>query len=171
MQNEVPNFLELFSQLKKDIITIASVEGINHFKKSFEDGGFTDTHFEAWLTRKNDSDPSRAILVKSSILRDSIDSTNYANKVEFYSDVIYAGIHNEGGIIKVPVTDRMKRYFWFMYKQTNKDFFKSMALTKKSHLNITIPQRKFLGHSEVLMQKIDSVFKQELQSRLNNLNS
>ena len=35
-------------KIKEDVLTIASVESVKHFKQSFKDGGFTDGSLEKW---------------------------------------------------------------------------------------------------------------------------
>lgn len=99
---------------------------VNHFKRSFRDGGFTDSSFKGWKKRKSkkgtykkDKDKAykkaigglgslnvgRAILVKSGHLKNSIHATNlnYSNLslVISTSGLPYARRHNEG-IDKMP---------------------------------------------------------------------
>lgn len=56
-------------------------------------------------------------------LRKSIRSRSDESSITFYSDLAYAGIHNEGGEIKV--TARMKRFF-------RAKFYEAMGMTKKN---------------------------------------
>lgn len=59
-------------------------------------------------------------------------------KVEKYP---LAAIHHFGGRWQVPVTDRMRRFFWYMHKRTKDDKYKAMALSKKTRFTITMPAR------------------------------
>ena len=102
--------------------------------------------------------------------------------VVFSTDLPYAAIHNEGG--EIPVTARMKRYFWARYyeanggmgrkkngelRQTKKnrrlsteaDFWKAMALMKVGQ-RIRIPQRQFLGWSPEIGKAVEEIISEEL---------
>jgi phage gpG-like protein len=74
----------------------------------------------------------------------------------------HAKIHNEGG--KIPVTPKMRRFFWAKYKETGKEYWKGMALTKKTHFDI--PQRKFIGDSKALEKTLDRMLISELRKAL-----
>lgn len=65
------------------------------------------------------------------------------DSVEVGSNMVYAAIHNFGG--QVAVTAKSRRFFWWKFFQTGDAFWRNLALTKKSHLQI--PQRQFLGLS------------------------
>jgi len=53
-------------------------------------------------------------------------------------------VHHFGGQWKVPITDRMRKYFWAMFKKKKDEKFKYMALTQKDAFNITMPARPVL---------------------------
>lgn len=57
--------------------------------------------------------------------------------------VPYAGIHEYGGSFSIPVTERMRRFFWAMYYKTGEDKWRGMALTKKTSFKITIRPRPY----------------------------
>lgn len=71
--------------------------------------------------------------------------------VEVLSNLIYSGIQNNGGRIKV--TEKMRRFFWSQYYKTKNQFWKNAALTKKTE--IIIPERKYLDitNSVILFAK------------------
>jgi hypothetical protein len=99
------------------------------------------------------------------------------------------GLHNRGG--KIKITPRMRKYFWYMYRQNAESitysikkrqanntqrnrmlsakaqFWKNMALTKKDH--ITIPQRQFIGDHPRVRQAVREVIHQNLQSAFREL--
>ena len=75
-------------------------------------------------------------------------------RITFEADAPYASIHNEGGILNVPITERSRKYFWFMFKQTGKGMWRAMALTKKTRLTIKIDQRQFMGHSNAFAMQV-----------------
>jgi phage gpG-like protein len=98
------NFEEVNRRVKvglENSLVQAGVKAVNHFKKSFRDGGFTDNSLDKWPSRKSKKDSGRAILVKSGNLRRSIhvSKTNKSklSLIVSTSGVSYAKIHNEGG--------------------------------------------------------------------------
>ena len=159
MQNKIPDFKALGQKLIKDAQTIAEVEMINFIMGNFEKQGFTDTGFTAWEGRKNDADPGRAILVKSAELRDSVKITESSpDRVVATATAKHAELHNEGGVVNIPVTKKMRGYFWFMYKKTGEAKWKAMALTKKSHFSFRMPKRQFMGDSHTFNLHIENLF-------------
>ncbi|MEH6406659.1 MAG: hypothetical protein V7767_05200 [Leeuwenhoekiella sp.] len=166
MQNKIPDFKAIGKELIKDAQTIAEVEMINFILSNFEKQGFTDTGFVPWQGRKNDADPGRAILVKSAELRDSAHiSESTPERVVATASAKHAQIHNEGGIVNIPVTKKMRGYFWYMYKRTGQDKWKGMALTKKTHFTFTIPKRQFMGESHSFNLHIESLFFKTIATR------
>lgn len=168
--NKTPDFLKMAETLKKDVVKHASVAGVNFFQDSFQNQGFTDQVFEAWPKRKNDFDPGRKILVNSSFLLNSIQVFN-ANqqRITFGSDAEHAEIHNNGGTIKITITKKARKYFWYMFMATKQPMWKAMALTKKTSITITIPKRQFIGESKTFLSELDVWFKAEIQKRFKNL--
>lgn len=168
-EDEVPDFLGIARQLKIDVVRYAAVTGLNFFVDSFQKQGFTDTSFEAWQKRSNDSRPGGAILVKSSFLRNSVKVMQQSSDAVLYgSNAAHAKIHNEGGIINMTLTKKARKYFWFMYYATNDTRYKWMAISKKDHLTIKIPKRQFIGHSETLMSNLEVWLKNEIETRFKN---
>jgi phage gpG-like protein len=112
--------------------------------------------------------------------------------VTISNEVPYAAIHNQGGTINVSVTPKMKRYAWAKYYETSSKgksstgkknrkskatqaadneqaaMWKRLALTKKTSLQIHIPQRQFIGPSRELSEKIEQRINQELKNLLEN---
>ena len=168
--NNIPDFLGMATQLKKDAVRYAAVEGVNFFQDSFQNQGFTNQGFEAWPQRKNDVDPGRKILIKSAFLMQSIQVFDKNEKrIVFGSDAEYAGIHNEGGIVKIPITQKSRKYFWVMFKVTGNTMWKALALTKKESITITIPKRQFIGESVTFMNQLDNWIIKEIQKRFKQL--
>jgi phage gpG-like protein len=109
-----------------DMVDTMGIYAINHYKKSFIDGGFTDVSFKAWKQRKRSRDnEGRAILVKTGNLKRSLTYRKigrYSIRIE--SNVPYAKVHNEG-------------------------------LRSGRGRGFTMPERKFVGYSERLSRKIE----------------
>lgn len=115
-------------------------------------------------------------------------------RVRVANDVSYAPLHNWGGIANPTVTDRMRRFAWArFYKSSGKtkkadtgqkkrqkgasdkqpenaqaQFWKRLALTKKSKLKVKIPQRQFLGESVELSDNITERTENEIRKILNS---
>lgn len=168
--NEIPDFEGMVRKLKKDAIRYAARAGVNFFQDSFLNQGFTDAVHEPWPIRKNDVDPGRKILIKSAVLMNSIEVFSSNNeRIEFGSREQYAEIHNEGGTVVIKITEKSRKYFWFMYRATNNEMWKGLALTKKQRITIKIPKRQFLGHSEVFMGQLNDWLVRELDKRFKAL--
>lgn len=174
MSNKLPDFRKISQDLIRDAQTIAEVEMINFVLGNFEKQGFTDSSFEPWEQRKGGVDPGRAILRKDDILFDSIEVTESSTeRVVVSAGAAHAEIHNEGGMVNIPVTKKMRKFFWAMYYETKEGKWKGMALTKKTHFSFKMPKRQFMGnsisfnqHTEgLLFQAIESRFKQHLNNK------
>lgn len=150
--------------IERDLPDVVGVEGVNHFKESFQNEGFTDSSLTKWAPRRSKAANGRKILTgDTQELGESIDYKKNGNVVTFYSDKLYAQIHNEGGTIQV--TDQMRKFFWAKHAQASEgglqeiaDQWKWMALAKK----IVIQKRQFMGDSQQLMLNIDAKVGREL---------
>jgi len=168
--NQTPDFKSLANDLKKNVVRYASVTGVNFFKDSFQNQGFTNDAFEPWQQRANDLDPGRKVLIKSAFLMNSIQVFDANEKrIVFGSDAEHAEIHNNGGTLKITLTPRARRYFWFMLKVTGNSMWKALALTKKETISINIPKRQFLGHSNTLLNQLDNWVLNEIEKRFKQL--
>lgn len=132
------------------------VELGDEFDQNFERQGFFS---EKWQRRKSPIRGDGHILVASGDLRKSIRSRSDESSITFYSDLAYAGIHNEGGEIKV--TARMKRFFWHKYYETKDEFWKAMALMKEGK-TIKIPRRQFLGMAPEVETEVRKIIEDNL---------
>lgn len=115
-------------------------------------------------------------------------------RVRVANEVPYAPIHNWGGETSPTVTDRMRRFAWAKFyeasgkekkagtgkkKRQNGDvmpqpenpqaqFWKRLALTKKSKLSVKVPQRQFIGESQELNDAIAERLNSEIRKILNS---
>ncbi|MCF0257487.1 MAG: phage virion morphogenesis protein [Bacteroides heparinolyticus] len=160
------------------------VELSDEFDRNFERQGFFS---EAWERRKSPLRPGGSILIDSGTLRRSIQSKTTETSITFYSDLAYAGIHNDGGAIRV--TEKMKRYFWYRYKKATgsfgrtkrgakrkdkrtiqltdeAEFWKHMALMKVGR-TIMIPRRRFLGTSPEVEAAVREIVEENLTEFFN----
>jgi len=58
--------------------------------------------------------------------------------------VVYAAIHEFGGVTHPKVTPRMRGFAWHMFEKTGNPMWRGLALTRKSHLTIRIPARPYM---------------------------
>lgn len=169
-KNNIPDFEGMVATLKKDAVRYASRAGILFFEESFYNQGWTDNSFEPWQARANDVDPGRKILIKSSGLLNSLQVFSASEeRIEFGSDEVHAQIHNEGGAVVIPITAKSRRYFWAMFRATQNDMWKALALTKKQSITIVIPKRQFMGESATFMRQLDEWLLNTINNRFKTL--
>ncbi|RWX03375.1 phage virion morphogenesis protein [Flavobacterium cerinum] len=142
-----------------------AITAVNFFKRNFDREGFVDQPFQKWKPLKNPRDRGRKILTKSGRLKRGLKKLQVSrNKVivGIGNDIKYAQLQNDGG--RIPITPKMRRYFWAMFKQTGNEYYKGLALTKKTHIDI--PKRQFIGDSKAIVVTIDRLIVKELKRSL-----
>lgn len=171
LKTEIPDFGKIAKSAINDSRRYAMVYCLNFFKDSFRKQGFTDQHFEQWENRESpDYRPGGALLVSTSFLLESLKVlSNNKKQIVFGSYAPYAEIHNEGGMLKIKITKKSRKYFWYMYKKTNDEKWKRMALTKKDMMQVKIPKRQFIGESAVMMEGLNEWFFDYLVQKFKNL--
>ena len=150
-----------------DLPEILGNKAASMFRQNFQNEGFFGKKWGEVRRRHPEfkfpgADGSRKILSgRTGNLGRSIRYKVGKGQAVVYSDAVYAKIHNEGG--EIPVTAKMKKYFWAMYYQTKgktvgrtkkqrdiltkqAKLYRAMAL-KKIGSAIKIPKRHFLGKS------------------------
>lgn len=196
-QNIDKIFAELAKKVQREVqINLPRKVGIiakNHFTDNFRKGGFVDSSLEPWQTTKRQQTGRGAegkytpLTSRRDHLMRSITSHPKPGEVTIINDVEYANIHNEGGVVNPKVTDKMRRFAWYKVyslagikkgsKKKGKtakplppeaEAWKAIALTKKSRLNIKIPQRKFIGDSAALNKKIEELIVQTINKLTSN---
>lgn len=166
----VPDFRKLAEEVMKNLPKNASEKARAFFIGSFIKQGFTDTSFIPWVKRKDDF--THKLLQQSLALKNSINITqaDFKNiEITAGEGINYGAIHNEGGTITVKVTPKMKKFFWAMYKKTEVEKWKFLALTKKENFIIKIPKRQFIGTSDTLMNELDNMFINQIYNYFKNL--
>lgn len=147
------------------------------FVASFRKQGWDDKNVEPWKPRKKqDKRAGRAILVQTGDLRRSIirDPANRAAlSIKIHSDLDYAKIHNDGGVINKTATGGKILSFNSKGRFTKQKTEKQRARTsyqQKTSIgahSITMPKRQFMGDSynlneqvkKVIVKRLDNVFK------------
>ncbi|MDE6860357.1 MAG: phage virion morphogenesis protein [Duncaniella sp.] len=190
--------IDLETLMVRRMPAIAGRMAVDHFRDNFRRGGFVDTTLERWIPAKRlssgGSDAASnygTLLSRRSHLFRSIRSSAKASRAVVGTRVPYASVHNEGGTLSPAVTPRMRRYAWYRYykaagitrktsaKTRSKKlsmakenrqalFWKRLALTKKSRMEIKIPKRRFVGPSKVLEDAISAKIESEIMKILNS---
>lgn len=157
VKTDLPDFSGLAKTIIDDARRYARVHCLNFFKDSFRKQGFTDQSFEAWDNRVDpDYRPGGALLVSSSFLLESLQAiSERKNQLVFGTYAPYAEIHNDGGVLKVRITAKSRKYFWYMFQKTQDERWKWMALSKKDMMEIKVPKRQFIGESAVMMNGLE----------------
>lgn len=162
---------------KQKILSDLRVELLDEFDRNFERKGF----FEAKWPEVRHKTTRGSLMLRSGRLRKSIRGQILSNGIGFYSSMPYASIHNRGG--KIPVTPKMRRFFWAMYyrnlsgvsfaiktrkmatgarQHEQAEYWRSMALVRGGQIDI--PQRQFIGHhprvDQIVRQTSDRYFKE-----------
>ncbi|MBO7466605.1 MAG: phage virion morphogenesis protein [Bacteroidaceae bacterium] len=173
---------EEIHRIIRNILSDIRVELSDEFDRNFERESFFS---EGWARRKSPVRGGRSghLLVDTGGLRQSIQSRSDEGSITFFSTVAYAGIHNEGGEIKV--TAKMKRYFWARYYEatggfgrrkdgssrqnarnrrltSEAEFWKLMALMKVGS-TVKIPRRRFLGSSPEVEKAVREIIEENLR--------
>ena len=188
MAREADKIKKHQQQIIKEIgnmVTIMGVEAKNHYVKSFRDGGFTDESLVMWEKRKNDKDPTRAVLVGkrntgSQHLKHSIVARRSGQfSVTISTDVKYAKIHNDGEVVSRRArsgTIHLREFSTNIQTGVISRRFASQKRGRKylratSSMNVQIgaysfkmTKRQFIGASRQLSIRLYNKFDKRIQS-------
>ncbi|MBO5626628.1 MAG: phage virion morphogenesis protein [Prevotella sp.] len=160
----------------------------DHFQNNFRQGGFVDGGLHPWpVTRRQQAGGKSAnsqygpLMSARKNLYGSIRYVPGDAQVVVGTSVPYAAVHNQGATITSHprVTPKMRRFAWAKFfangggstaANPEADKWKALALTKKEKLTVTshIPQRKFLGESQELNEKMRTKIETELTQIINS---
>jgi phage gpG-like protein len=142
------NFQQFTDKTLKDI----EVKATELFDRNFEQGGFFGSK---WKERKI-ADSGRGLLMGTGRLRKGIHTSKRSNNtITWQFDVPYAKIHNEGGTIKTTQNVRA-------FNRTVKGKVQKVrAFSRK--VNISIPQRQFIGDHKQLRAAIVTIVDRNLK--------
>lgn len=171
MKNNQANKLKIFlkdhKQAVEAFVTVMGVEAKNHFVINFSRQGFLDDTVDPWQKRKNKKGSGRGILIKSGDLRRSIRIIRQTrNGVVIGSDLKYARIHNEGGIINkasrnATINFKIKSNGSSRFaKAKNANFQQDVNI--KGH-QIRMPKRQFIGNSGYLTRRLAMMLRAEIR--------
>ena len=162
----------------------------DHFQENFRRGGYVDGGLHPWpVTRRQQSGGKSAnsqygpLMSARKNLYGSIRYVPGDAQVVVGTSVPYAAVHNQGATITTHprVTPKMRRFAWAKFFEAGggkattpgasaAGMWRALALTKKSKLTVTakIPQRKFLGPSQELKEKVSQTVESEIKNILNS---
>lgn len=162
---------KLLQQLKPmfdALPTLVGNDAVVYFKKNFDNQSFDGA---PWPKRKSGAprDQGRKILVDRGLLYKSVAKEVSGWKVRVYvrgGAERYAGIHNFGGTTHPRITAASRKRAWALFYATGNPMYKAMALTKKTSLTVSIPQRRFIGQSRILDNQLKNLIIRELKKAL-----
>lgn len=153
--------IKKYGDLFNDFSLIAGEEAVKLFQENFTEQGWQGATFEPWK-RKTVADGYNTLMSKNqNSLQQSIHVAYRTEKqvvIATGDKKPYARIHNEGGTIHIPVTDKVRKWGWAMFYETGNKMYKGIALTKKSTLKVVMPKRQFMGNTPELQKRIETTF-------------
>jgi phage gpG-like protein len=153
--------------LPQDIAVLAAEEFDKNFERHgfFQDNGWTASNRISGYARHGM--PAGSILIQTGTLRRSIQYVYDSDSIRFTSNVEYAQIHNEGGIIQHPggtaYTKVNGRTRWIRNTVAAGGSFPRT----KAH-PIPIPKRQFIGEHPVLRTEITELVQNTFYRILND---
>lgn len=161
--------LNRLSKLYRKFPEMAAIEAVNFSKERFIRKNWVDKSVTRWKPRKPSPDwhseaqkkeaARGSLMVKSGRLKRSIRKIKVTrNSVTIGTDVPYAEAHNEGAIINQTVNVK-----------THSRKRKGRTETVKAHRRkrkITLPERRFIGESALLLRRIERLVQREMNDIL-----
>lgn len=169
-------FMEETKKVIRQLPLKVANTALNHFARNFQTESWEGRKWPVrsqWAVRND----GRALLRNSGTLFRALTKQVLGNRIRVFIAAPadqYADIHNEGGTITIKPNLKSIKFFWAMYyaapSGVEKSRWKAMALKMQSGASLTIkmPQRKFIGESAQLNDKIRKKIESELQ-KLNSL--
>ena len=167
--------VDRFNQLVATLPDSIAIVAVNFSKDRFRAQNWVDHTTHPWKPRnprpawgKKRERPGRAILVKSGRLMRSIRVVSVsANQVVIGSDVPYARIHNEG--FRGKAEQNVREHYRRAKRRNKKKTVKVSA--HKRQININMPERRFMGASATLEQKLNRFVKAEFLKVIKQFNN
>jgi phage gpG-like protein len=147
-------------QYQDQLTDKVGIKAVKFFQEGFlRQGWVEDGRLERWKPRKNNSNAGKGILLRSGLLMGSLKYVKEGFlKVRIGSELPYAPIHNEGGIINA--TQHVRPF-------TRKNGSNVRGFSRK--VIIEMPQRKFLGESADVYKSAERELIKDIESIINNL--
>jgi len=155
-----------FKKQRKTLPIKLGNTAVKFFQASFDNEGFTDRTRNPWERRKyTPRGGAKKILQVSGALKRSIRrlSTSFGKIQIGTRGLVYAEIHNTGGVTHPTVTKRMRGWARHQYNKTGNPVFRNIANTKKKKLTVNIPKRQYIGESAVLERRLKERIEKEIR--------
>lgn len=174
--SDTPNFDQIVARLTRTISNLPTMMGtmaVNFSKERFRQQNWLDNTPEPWERRKGEQTGSRrgqrAVLVKSGRLLRSLRKISVSrNRVIVGTDVPYAQAHNDGATINKVAN--VRTYTKRQYTRTrngNRETVSSHTVqAHRRNMNLTLPQRRFMGESATLNRKLDELINREINKAI-----
>ena len=161
--------LNRLSKLYKKFPELAAIEAVNFSKERFVRKNWVDKSVTAWKARKPSPDwhsegqkkaaARGSLMVKSGRLKRSIRKIKVTrNSVTIGTDVPYAEAHNEGAVINQSVNVKN-------HSRKRKGRTETVKAHKRKR-KITLPERRFIGESAVLLRRVERLVQREINEIL-----
>lgn len=176
------DFIQQLNNIKKAQNRIpqrAAVTAVNFSKERFRQKNWVDTKREPWKGRKRKTGRGTTMTVSGNLKRSIRKIRVGRNYAIIGTNVKYAQIHNEGGVIKEKVNIKEhKRKVSVQRQRTNMRTRKTTRLksrvvigeaTVKAHtrqMNTKIPARTFLAPSALLARRIERQILKDIENVL-----
>lgn len=166
--SRIRQFNEL-SKLYQKWTKLAAIEAVNFSKERFVRKNWVDNSIERWKARKPSPDWASeeqkkasqrgSIMVRSGRLKRSVRKLSVTrNSVTIGTDVLYAQIHNEGGVINQKINIKA-------HTRERKGRTEQVKAHKRKR-QVTIPKRQFIGESRLLLRRLERMVQLEIKNIL-----
>lgn len=157
--------LDRLTKLYRKFPAMAGIEAVNFSKERFVRKNWVDRNVTAWKPRKpspewHSEEQKRAaargsLMVKSGRLKRSIRKIKVTRtSVTIGTDVPYAEAHNEGAVINTTVNVKAHS----RKRKGREHQVKAFRRKRK----ITLPERRFIGESAILLRRIERLVQREI---------
>ena len=157
MDNSFLAKVERLKRMRTRFPEIAAVEAVNFSKERFVQKNWLSRTREPW--KKRSKEDRGSLMVRSGRLKRSIRKIKVTpNSVTIGTDVPYARIHNEGGILNRTVNVRQ-------HTRTRKGRAETVKMHRRK-MNTKMPKRQFIGESAILLRRIERLMEKEIKKAL-----
>ncbi len=151
-----------------DLPRIAKIEGLNHFEESWDNQGFTDKNLKKWQPRKPPANywNKRTRKYKkgtSQRLKKNKTRAKWERKNKGRNILISHRTETKGGHLKDSLTADISGFSITFGSDKPYAGIHNTGGKAGRGLKAEIPQRQFLGYSEILMKKIEKEVEKELK--------
>jgi phage gpG-like protein len=132
-ENETKRLKSLLKKIEgvfEKIPSVIGIEAVKLYKENFAKQGWQGTNFEPWQRKKKENGYNILRTNNQNSLMDSIhvaDETPNSVTIATGDNKPYAQIHNEGGTITIPITNKMRKRAWAMFYETGNVQYKAMV--------------------------------------------